>query len=58
MKTSDGDTDEDARLRLAAAAYYAVMLVVFVIGLYGLFSLFWLASAEIQHNAHILGSRF
>lgn len=55
MKTSDADYGEDARLGFATFTYYAVMLAVFVIGLYGLFSLFWLASAEIQHNARIVG---
>lgn len=55
MKTSDAHYGEDARLGFATVTYYAVMLAVFVIGLYGLFSLFWLASAEIQHNARIVG---
>ena len=55
MKASDGEYSDDSRLRFAAVAYYAVMLVVFMIGLYGLFSLFWLATAEIQHNARIVG---
>jgi hypothetical protein len=54
METST-DQHEDSRLRLAAFVYYTVMLVGFVIGLYGLFSLFWLATAEIQHNARIVG---
>jgi hypothetical protein len=56
MKSSERDYAEDARLRFATVTYYAVMLVVFVIGLYGLFSLFWLASSEIQRNARIVGS--
>jgi len=55
MKTSEDEYTDDSRLKLAAVAYYAVMLAVFVIGLYGLFSLFWLATAEIQHNARIVG---
>ena len=55
MNSSDGEYPEDARLRFAAVAYYAVMVAAFVIGLYGLFSLFWLASSEIQHNARIVG---
>jgi len=55
MNSSDGECREDARLRFVTVTYYAVMLAAFVIGLYGLFSLFWLASSEIQHNARIVG---
>jgi len=55
MKTADEDYREDSRLRLAAFAYFAAMLVAFMVGLYGLFSLFWIATAEIQHSAHIVG---
>jgi hypothetical protein len=56
MNNSEGAYREDARLRFAAVTYYAVMFAAFAIGLYGLFSLFWLASIEIQHNARIVGS--
>lgn len=56
MDNSEGEYREDAMLRFATVTYYAVMLVAFVIGLYGLFSLFWLAGAEIQHSARIVGS--
>jgi hypothetical protein len=55
MNSSGGEYREDARLRFETVTYYAVMLAAFVIGLYGLFSLFWLASAEIQINARIVG---
>lgn len=37
-------------------AYYAVMLVAFAIGLYGCFSLFGLARAEVEHSVHLIGS--
>jgi hypothetical protein len=37
-------------LSLAAIVYYAVMLVAMVIGLYGLFSLFWLASSAVERG--------
>lgn len=47
---------KQSMLRFAAVAYHAVILVAFVIGLYGLLSLFSLASAEIQHSVHIVGS--
>jgi len=56
MEISEDSCREDSRLRLAAVAYHAVMLAAFVIGLYGLVSLFSLASAEIQHGVHIVGS--
>ena len=56
MENSEDIYPEDNRLRLVAADYYAVMFVAFVIGLYGLFSLFWLASAEIQQSVHVVGS--
>lgn len=54
MDNSDQKTSEDSRLRLAVFVYYAVMLAVFTVGLYGLFSLFFLASAEIQHHVQLL----
>jgi hypothetical protein len=56
METSKDLYPGDNRLRFYAAAYYAVMLVAFAIGLYGLFSLFWLAGAELQQSVHVVGS--
>ena len=56
MKNSERAYPEDKRLQLAAVAYYAVMLVAFAIGLYGCFSLFWLARAEVEHSVHLIGS--
>lgn len=56
MEKSKDTYREQTSLRFAAVAYHAVMLAGFVIGLYGLFSLFWLASAEIQQSVHIVGS--
>jgi len=44
----------DYKLRLAAAAYSVVMLAGFIVGLYGLFSLFFLASAEVQPSVQVL----
>jgi hypothetical protein len=41
---------------VTAAIYYVVMLAAFAIGLYGLFSLFWLATNSIARNGQILGS--
>ena len=56
MRKSNSLFGEDTRLRFAVTAYYAVMLVAFAIGLYGLFSLVWLASAELQHSVQVFGS--
>ena len=55
METSKNIFPEDNRLRFSAAAYYAVMLVASAIGLYGLFSLFWLAGAKLQQSVHVVG---
>lgn len=49
---------QDRGFRSMAIAYYAVMLIAFVIGLYGLLSLFWLANDEIQHSVRFVGSLF
>jgi hypothetical protein len=56
MQKSNNAFGEDRALRLAVTTYYAVMLVVFVVGLYGFFSLVWLASAEVQHSVQVIGS--
>lgn len=54
MNNSKETSFEDSRLRVAVIIYYAVMLAVFTVGLFGLFSLFFIASAEIQHSVHLL----
>jgi hypothetical protein len=54
MDHSEKTSFDDSRLRLAVIVYYAVMLAVFTVGLYGLFSLFFIASAEIQRNVQLL----
>lgn len=54
MDNSQRSYLDDRKLRFAAIVYYVVMLAVFTVGLYGLFSLFFLASAEIQHNVQLL----
>ena len=48
-------TTEETRLRVVAIAYAAVMLVAFVIGLYGCFSLFWLAGHEVERSVQLFG---
>ncbi|MEK6322402.1 MAG: hypothetical protein AABN33_12045 [Acidobacteriota bacterium] len=56
MENSERAKPEDKRLRFVAIAYYAVMLVAFAIGLYGCFSLFWLARSEVEHSVQLIGS--
>jgi len=56
MQKSNRALSEDTKLRFAATAYYAVVLAAFVMGLYGFFSLVWLASAEVQHSVQVIGS--
>lgn len=56
MENSEETRSEELSLRFAAFVYHGVILLAFVIGLYGLFSLFSLASAEIQHSVHIIGT--
>jgi hypothetical protein len=53
MEISDDTHRERSNIRFAALAY-AVMLASFVIGLYGLISLFSLASMELNQNVHIM----
>lgn len=54
MDNSDRSDAVRSGLRVAAFVYYTVMLAAFIVGLYGLFSLFFLASAEVQHSVQIL----
>ena len=56
MKNPEDSYPEENTLRFLAVAYHAVMFGVFVIGLYGFFSLFSLASAQLQNDLRILGS--
>jgi hypothetical protein len=55
MENSQRTYTEDKRLQLVAIAYYAVMLVAFAVGLYGCFSLFWLARAEVERSVYLFG---
>lgn len=48
--------EENRSLAWTALVYYAVMLMAFVIGLYGLFSLIWLAGDSLQQSVQVLGS--
>ena len=55
MQNPERGYAEDKRLQVVAIAYYAVMLVVFAIGLYGCLSLFLLARAEVENSVHLIG---
>jgi len=48
--------EENRSLAWTALIYYAVMLIAFVIGLYGLFSLIWMAGDSLAQNVKVLGS--
>jgi len=47
--------EENRALGLTVLVYYAVMIVAFAIGLYGLFSLIWMAGDSFAQNIHALG---
>jgi hypothetical protein len=38
--------------------FYAVLLVAFLIGLYGMFSLIWLESDSLAHSARVVSTIF
>jgi hypothetical protein len=48
--------EENRSLAWTALIYYVVMLIAFVIGLYGLFSLLRLAGDSLAQNVQALGS--
>ena len=48
--------EENRSLAWTALIYYAVILAAFVIGLYGLFSLIWLAGDSLAQNVQAIGS--
>lgn len=50
--------EESRSLVWTALVYYAVILTAFVIGLYGLFSLIWLAGDSLQQSVQVLGSLY
>ncbi len=49
---------EERALGFIAFFYYAVLLAGFVIGLYGFFSLLWMAGSLVERNNQIAGSLF
>jgi hypothetical protein len=46
---------ENRALGWTVLVYYAVMLIAFAIGLYGLFSLIWMAGDSLTHDVQALG---
>jgi hypothetical protein len=48
--------EENRSLAWTVLIYYAVILIAFVIGLYGLFSLIWLAGDSLAQNVQVLGT--
>jgi hypothetical protein len=58
MRNAEKSKAGNVALGVTAAVYYVVMLAAFVIGLYGFFSLFWLAANAVGRNAQILGMAF
>jgi hypothetical protein len=58
MRDAEKAETENVVYAVTAAIYYVVMLAALMVGLYGLFSLFWLATNSIARNAQISGSPF
>lgn len=56
MEKPENSLLEERYLSLAAAVYYAVMFAGVVIGLYGLFSLLWLATSAVERVSPVTGS--
>jgi hypothetical protein len=54
MKDSGKDHSEGRMLGAAVLIYCGVLFAGFVIGLYGLFTLLWLASATAQRAGHAM----
>jgi hypothetical protein len=48
--------EENRSLAWTALIYYGVLLIAFIIGLYGLFSLIRMAGDSLAHNVQALGS--
>lgn len=58
MEKQSDSLSEERVLGFAALFYSAVLLIGFVIGLYGFFSLLWMAGSLVERNSHIAGSLF
>jgi hypothetical protein len=58
MERLKHDSTGGRSMRAAVFLYYGVLLVAFVIGLYGLFSLYWLAAGAFERSSYNPGSMF
>ncbi len=58
MDKQNDSLAEERALGFVALFYYVVLLAGFVIGLYGFFSLLWMAGSLVERNSHIAGSLF
>ncbi|MGA9769259.1 MAG: hypothetical protein WBV94_09480 [Blastocatellia bacterium] len=47
---------EKRSLAVATVVYYIVMLAAFIIGLYGLLSLIWLATSSLNSTTPVISS--
>ena len=48
MERVHHNSERESSLGLAAAVYYTILLTAFGIGLYGLFTLFWMATNTMR----------
>lgn len=55
MENLENINMEDRSLGFTTLVYCAVMFTAFVIGLYGLFSLLWLAADSVGRNVQAIG---
>jgi hypothetical protein len=55
MEDVKADTLEDKTLGFALVLYSTILLVAFAVGLYGLFSLLWIAGDALEQSARTLG---
>jgi hypothetical protein len=52
------DATKGRASRATVILYYGLMLVALVVGLYGLFSLYWLAAGAFERSVYNPGSLF
>ena len=58
MDRRDDSLAEARALGFIAIFYYALLLAGFAVGLYGFFSLLWMAGSLVERNNHIAGPLF
>ena len=54
MKEIEDTYTEEKGLHAAAIFYSVVLLAALFVGLYGLFSLFWLATSAAEHSSQAM----